>query len=164
MYRVGVDGSCLSNPGPAGWAAVGEDGEYSIGWKPLGTNNQGELNAIRAALLQWPDRDLVLEIDSAYAKNAVTVWAAGWRRRGWRKADGKVPENLTLIQQIVGLLETPGRTVEFVKVRGHNLANQFPLNTAADALAVTASQRARDTGQAGAETGTADLARFRPRR
>ena len=162
--RIGVDGSCLSNPGPTGWAAVAEDGSYRIGWVPVGTNNIGELNAIRAALLGWPNDPLTIEIDSEYAKNAVTVWAAGWRRRGWRKRDGRPPENLDLIQEIVGVLEERASPVEFVKVRGHELTNAFPLNTAADALAVTAARRAQLTGAPGEEQGRTDLSRFRPRR
>jgi ribonuclease HI len=164
MVRVGVDGSCLSNPGPAGWAAVAEDGAYRIGWQPVGTNNIGELNAIREALIGWETEPLAIEIDSSYAMNAVTVWAKGWRARGWRKRDGKAPENLALIQDVVERLEARRRPVQFVKVRGHNLANDFPLNTAADALAVRASQRARDTGAAGDEQGSTDLAQYRPRR
>ena len=37
-YQVATDGACKGNPGPTGWAWVGEDGEWAAGSLSQGTN------------------------------------------------------------------------------------------------------------------------------
>ncbi|MFK4790051.1 ribonuclease HI [Microbacterium sp. ZW T5_56] len=54
-YTVATDGACRRNPGPTGWAWVGEDGQWAAGSVLEGTNNVGELlvrQARRAADLE----------------------------------------------------------------------------------------------------------------
>lgn len=65
--------------------------------------------------------------DSQYVINSVTQWMPGWKRRGWRKADGKPVLNRDLLEQLDVALN--GRQVTFEWVKGHA---GHPLNEAAD--------------------------------
>jgi ribonuclease HI len=128
-----ADGSALGNPGPAGWAwYIDEETWHAGGW-PHGTNNQGELMAVldlfrsTAALGQEPLRILC---DSQYVINCVTKWMPGWKRRGWKKADGKPVLNVDLLTRIDA--ELVGRNYTFEWVKGHA---GHPLNEAADTKA-----------------------------
>lgn len=136
-----VDGSSLGNPGPAGWAwYISEDVWAAGGW-PQGTNNQGELMAIlqilrATAAAGKADEPLHLLADSQYAIKCVTEWTPGWKRRGWRKADGKPVLNRDIIEAIDKAMQ--GRVVTFEWVRGHA---GHPMNEAVD-------QRARAVSEA----------------
>lgn len=134
-----ADGSALGNPGPAGWAwYVDEDRWASGGW-PRGTNNMGELMAVLDLLRQTAhvDDDLLVYCDSTYVINVVTKWMAGWKRKGWRKGDGKPVMNVDIISAIdVALHAGKGRRVQFEWVKGHA---GHPLNEEADKRAVAAS-------------------------
>ncbi|MFC7406647.1 ribonuclease H family protein [Georgenia alba] len=138
---IATDGSALGNPGPTGWAWVDQEtGESGSGGLPHGTNNIGELIAVREALRHvGPDGDVLVRADSQYVINVVTKWAPGWRRRGWRKGDGKPPENLELVKDILDLVEARSGRTDFEWVRGH--AGDVH-NERADALAVAAAQAA----------------------
>ena len=85
-----ADGSALGNPGPAGWAWYVDDDRWAAGGWPSATNNQGELTAVLQLLRATKATGEPLHIlcDSQYAINACTTWLAGWKRKGWRKADG----------------------------------------------------------------------------
>lgn len=73
--------------------------------------------------------------DSQYVINSLTVWMPGWKRRGWKKADGKPVLNAELMRQLDA--ELRGREVSFEWVKGHA---GHPLNEAADSLARGAAQ------------------------
>jgi ribonuclease HI len=128
-----ADGSALGNPGPAGWAwYVDEDRWHAGGW-PHGTNNQGELMAVLdlfRSTAHVPDEPLHILCDSQYVINCVTKWLPNWKRRGWKKADGKPVLNADLLRQIDD--ELVGRTYTFEWVKGHA---GHSLNEAADARA-----------------------------
>lgn len=68
--------------------------------------------------------------DSQYVINSLTTWMPGWKRRGWRKGDGKPVLNVELMQQLDAALR--GRPVTFEWVKGHA---GHPMNEAADSLA-----------------------------
>jgi ribonuclease HI len=131
-----ADGSALGNPGPAGWAWYVDKGCWASGGWPRGTNNMGELMAVLDLLRQTAhvDDDLLVYCDSMYVINIVTQWMAGWKRKGWRKKDGKPVLNVDLVQAIDTAIK--GRRVEFEWVKGHA---GHPLNEAADQRAVAAS-------------------------
>ena len=131
-----ADGSALGNPGPAGWAWYVDDERWASGGWPRGTNNMGELMAVLDLLRQTAhvDDDLLVYCDSMYVINIVTQWMAGWKRKGWRKKDGKPVLNVDLVQAIDVAIK--GRRVEFEWVKGHA---GHPLNEAADQRAVAAS-------------------------
>lgn len=125
-----ADGSALGNPGPAGWAWVIDGHQWRAGGWPRATNNQGELMAVLDLLHATSTRasePLLILCDSQYVINSVTQWMPGWKKRGWRKADGKPVLNRELLEQIdVALV---GRTVKFQWVKGHA---GHPLNEEAD--------------------------------
>src|SRR5699024_3329468 len=91
MLTVGVDGSALGNPGPAGWAWYINDDNWAAGGWDEATNNRGELTAIIKILeaTRGTDHDLNILADSQYAINSITKWMPGRKKRGWKKADGK---------------------------------------------------------------------------
>jgi ribonuclease HI len=136
-----ADGSALGNPGPAGWAWYVDEGCWASGGWPRGTNNMGELMAVLDLLQQTAGvgDDLLVYCDSTYVINTVTQWMAGWKRRGWRKKDGKPVLNVELIRALDEAMS--GRQVRFEWVKGHA---GHPLNEAADKLAVAASTAFRD--------------------
>lgn len=139
-----ADGSALGNPGPAGWAWYVDDDCWAAGGWPHGTNNQGELMAVADLLEQTARAGLAREplkvlCDSQYVINTVTKWMPGWKRKGWRKADGSPVMNLELVKRLDELVA--GRDVVFEWVKGHA---GHEMNEAADArarAAATAYQR-----------------------
>lgn len=132
-----ADGSALGNPGPAGWAWYVNDDCWRAGGWPHGTNNQGELMAVLdlfRATAHLPDEDLRILCDSQYVINSVTKWMPGWKRKGWRKSDGKPVLNVELLKDIDR--EIAGRKYIFEWVKGHA---GHDLNEAADERARAAA-------------------------
>lgn len=131
-----ADGSALGNPGPAGWAWYVDDDHWAAGGWPRATNNQGELTAVLELLraTEGSDEPLHILCDSQYAIKACTEWLAGWKRKGWRKADGKPVLNVEIIQLLDEALT--GRRVTFEWVRGHV---GHEMNEAADVRARAAA-------------------------
>ncbi|WP_460002377.1 ribonuclease H family protein [Microbacterium xylanilyticum] len=140
-----ADGSALGNPGPCGWAWYIDDANWAAGGSPHGTNNQGELQAVLELLRATAavaGEKLVIECDSRYVIDSVTKWMPGWKRKGWRKADGGPVLNRELLEGIDA--ELRGRDVSFSWVKGHA---GHPLNEAADQranAAATAYQRKQE--------------------
>ncbi len=132
-----ADGSALGNPGPAGWAWYVNDDCWRAGGWPHGTNNQGELMAVLdlfRATAHLAGEDLHILCDSQYVINSVTKWMPGWKRKGWRKSDGKPVLNVELLKEIDQALL--GRKYTFEWVRGHA---GHDLNEAADERARAAA-------------------------
>ncbi|WP_018762138.1 ribonuclease HI family protein [Arthrobacter sp. 135MFCol5.1] len=132
-----ADGSALGNPGPAGWAWYVDDNCWRAGGWPHGTNNQGELMAVLdllRATAHLPGEDLRILCDSQYVINSITKWMPGWKRKGWRKADGKPVLNVELLKELDR--ELAGRTYTFEWVKGHA---GHSLNEAADERARAAA-------------------------
>ena len=142
MITAAADGSSLSNPGPAGWAWYIDDDNWEAGGWPHGTNNMGELQAVLSLLRATEpaaSQPLKVLCDSQYVINSVTQWMPGWKRRGWRKADGKPVLNRELLETLDQAMQ--GRQVQFEWIKGHA---GHPLNEAADdraRAAATAYQR-----------------------
>ncbi len=139
MIIAAADGSSLSNPGPAGWAWYVDDDRWAAGGWAHGTNNMGELMAVLDLLRQTRGEELKVLCDSQYAINCCTKWIPGWKRRGWRKADGQPVLNIDLLKELDR--ELAGRTVTFDWVKGHA---GDPLNEKADDLARAAATAYRD--------------------
>jgi ribonuclease HI len=135
-----TDGSCLGNPGPAGWAWVTSNGEWRSGGFTRATNNVAELTAIHELLLAVPaSAPLELRTDSTYCLDALTKWVNGWRRNGWKTKAGTPVANAEIIRAIDTLLRQRPTAVTFVKVKAHMVSGGDPLNERADALATRAS-------------------------
>ena len=132
-----TDGSASPNPGPGGFVVVQFDIEGNIlstysSRQDTTTNNEQETKAILYAACQGvlAKEDVLIYSDSAYAINTFSSWMYNWERNGWIKGDGKVPENLEIVQaffEVSKMIE-----ITFVKVKGHS-KNQF--NELADNLA-----------------------------
>ena len=77
-----------------------------------------ELSAAIAAL-RFPKSPakVALYTDSQYLKNGITKWMAGWKRRGWKKADGQPVLNQDLWQELDALYSRHDVTFHWVK--GH---------------------------------------------
>lgn len=132
-----ADGSALGNPGPNGWAWYIDEDTWAAGGSAHGTNNQGELQAVLELLRATAgiEDELVIECDSRYVIDSVTKWMPGWKRRGWRKADGGPVLNRDLLEGIDEAMR--GREVSFSWVKGHA---GHPRNEAADARANAAAK------------------------
>lgn len=127
-----ADGSALGNPGPAGWAWYIDDSRWRCGGWKRGTNNQGELAAVLDLLRQTAHTDEPLHVlcDSQYVINSITKWMAGWKRKGWKKSDGKPVLNVEVMKALDEAMQ--GRKVTFEWVKGHA---GHALNEKADVLA-----------------------------
>ena len=124
MKEVAIftDGACSGNPGPGGWGAVlrcdGREKELS-GGEAHTTNNRMELTGVIEALsaLKYPCK-VTLTTDSKYVVDGITKgWAQGWRKRGWKKSDGKPALNPDLWERLLELIAV--HDVEFCWIKGH---------------------------------------------
>jgi ribonuclease HI len=133
-----TDGSALNNPGSGGYGIVimkdGETIEISQGYRYT-TNNRMEMMAVITALEgleDATDRPVTIFSDSQYTINGVTKgWAKNWRKKGWKKSDGKPALNPDLWGRMLDVVEKfPNLSFEWV--RGHA---GDPMNELADELA-----------------------------
>ena len=141
MIIAAADGSALGNPGPAGWAWYVDDTCWASGGWPHGTNNMGELMAVLDLLQQTAhlDDELHVYCDSKYVIDSITKWMKGWKRKGWKKSDGKPVMNVELMKALDEAMQ--GRRVVFEWVKGHA---GHELNEAADQRANAAAVAFRD--------------------
>ena len=100
IVTIHTDGSCLSNPGPGGWAAIlrWRDNEREIiGHEKDTTNNRMELKAaimgLNAVTRNMP---IALHTDSRYVMNGVQNWMPRWKANGWKTANKKPVANQDL--------------------------------------------------------------------
>ena len=136
-----TDGACSGNPGPGGWAAIllyqGHEKTLS-GGEPETTNNRMELTAVIQGLAAL-NQPCVVELysDSKYVIDALEKgWAAGWRKRGWKKSDKKPALNPDLWEQLLDLAEYHTLRCHWVKGHAEN-----PYNNRCDQLAVAEWKR-----------------------
>lgn len=141
IVEIFTDGACSGNPGPGGWGTIlrfnGAEKALS-GGEPQTTNNRMELTAVIEGLkaLKRPCR-VIVTTDSKYVCDGITKgWAVSWRKKGWKKGDGKPALNPDLWGQLLDLLEK--HDVKMVWVKGHA---GHPENERCDALAVMQRDR-----------------------
>jgi ribonuclease HI len=133
--EIYTDGSCLSNPGPGGWAAIlvcrGKE-KVIIGSEPDTTNNRMELlGAISAFEALKRPCEVSFCSDSKYVTDGLSQgWAKEWRARGWRRADGKPALNTELWSRLLDAVEPHKITYNWIK--GHA---GHPYNERCDAYA-----------------------------
>ncbi|TLF52251.1 ribonuclease HI [Halomonas urmiana] len=127
--EIYCDGACEPNPGDAGSGmVVYREGVLAELWyglhNPQGTNNTAELNAFHQAL-RVAEQEIArgasvrIHCDSTYTINAITKWAGGWKKRGWKKADGQAIKNPEIIQPTHALYERLKAKVAIAHVKGH---------------------------------------------
>lgn len=138
---VFTDGACKGNPGPGGWAAIlryKEVAKEITGGEAETTNNRMEMTAMIMALEQLKEPcNVIATSDSRYLLDGLQKgWAAGWRRRGWKKSDGKPALNADLWERLLDL--TDQHKMEYHWIRGHA---GHPENERVDFLASTSAER-----------------------
>ena len=139
VWMLWADGACSGNPGPGGFGVVVEspdgDKELARGYRNT-TNNRMELRGAIEALEQVPaGARAVLHTDSRYVVDAIEKkWVDGWKKRGWRKADGGEVKNIDLWKLLQAAMS--GKAVRFQWVEGHS---GDPHNERCDRLAVAAA-------------------------
>jgi ribonuclease HI len=91
-----------------------------------------ELTAVISALeLLTEPCAVALYSDSKYVIDGISKgWAVSWRRKGWKKSDGKPALNPALWEKLLNLCDT--HKVTFNWVKGHN---DNPGNERCDELA-----------------------------
>ncbi|MEM7579116.1 MAG: ribonuclease HI [Cyanobacteria bacterium P01_A01_bin.80] len=131
IQSIYTDGACTGNPGPGGWGVVVYFDDGSV--HELGdaskktTNNRMEMQAAIAALefleSSGQNKPVTLYTDSEYLINCVTKWVKGWKRKGWKKSDGKPVLNQDLLQILDNL---NNQQIKWQHVRGHagNIGNE----------------------------------------
>jgi ribonuclease HI len=135
VVEIYTDGACSGNPGPGGWGAVlsygGHVSELYGGEATPTTNNRMELMAAIQALesLTRPSR-VRLHTDSAYLRNGIMTWLAGWKRNNWRTASKQPVKNEDLWRRLDAA--TARHEIQWLWVKGHA---GDPGNERADALA-----------------------------
>lgn len=149
VFALFSDGACRGNPGPGAWGAIGQSGSGEVLFESSGiecstTNNRMELEGAISSLsnilnyleemsLSATDPNVFIHLfsDSKYVIDGLDKWVHGWKLRGWKKADNKVPENIELwknLDQLVGKF----RNIRYHWVKGHN---GHPQNERCDQLA-----------------------------
>ncbi|HEV8394568.1 MAG TPA: RNase H family protein [Vicinamibacterales bacterium] len=121
-----TDGAAKGNPGPGGWGAIVVTPDGHIlelgGGSPHTTNNKMELGGAIAALRHVADRPepVVIYTDSTYLIQGITQWVWGWRKRGWRTAQGTDVLNRDLWEELSALTGArPRGSLDWRWVRGH---------------------------------------------
>ena len=125
IKSIYTDGACLRNPGPGGWGVVIYFNDGSIhemgDCSPETTNNRMEMQAAISALQflkTTEQRDsITLYTDSEYLINCVTKWVNSWKKKGWKKSDGKQVLNQDLLATL-DRLNT--KQIKWQHVRGHS--------------------------------------------
>lgn len=139
------DGACLGNPGPGGWAYLlryrtpegGLREREAWGSEAQTTNNRMELESVLQGLRALRRTcEVQIHCDSQYVIKGLQSWMADWKRRGWRRADGRPVLNEDLWKALDQQLARHRITAHWVK--GHA---GHPENERVDALAREAARQ-----------------------
>ena len=120
--EITVDGSCLGNPGPGGWACIlwyGESERVLQRGVPRATNNRMEMTAAIKGLraLRRPCQVRVLT-DSEYLLRGMTQFLERWQPNGWRSASGNGIANQDLWEELAELASYHRMT--WIHIGGHS--------------------------------------------
>lgn len=134
VIEIFTDGACQGNPGPGGWGALlryGDKVREIYGGVPHTTNNRMELiAAIEALAVLKRSCHVVVTTDSEYLRKGITVWLAGWKKRGWKNSAKKPVKNRDLWERLDK--EIVRHYITWHWVKGHS---GHPENERADELA-----------------------------
>ena len=153
-YALFSDGACRGNPGPGAWGAIGQDSKGNLLFEASGvefktTNNRMELEGAIQALVALQKEceenkesseevQAYLYSDSKYVVDGMNQWVVNWKKRGWKKADKKEPENVDRWKKL-DELASEFYKVHFRWVKGHD---GHPQNERCDELANVALDEA----------------------
>lgn len=103
MIKIYTDGGCKGNPGPGAWAFIitikNQKKIKKSGSESYTTNNKMELSAVINALKEVKKHEnlltdsIVLNTDSKYVKNGITIWIKNWIKNGWKTASKQAVKN-----------------------------------------------------------------------
>ena len=138
MIIIYTDGSCLTNPGSGGWAAIiNENNKKKIisGNEKNTTNDRMELlapiNALRG-IKSGPK--IKIYTDSQYVKNGITEWINKWLSNDWKTSKKEDVKNKDLWIELYNL--TKFLDIQWIWVKAHD---GNPLNEEVDLLAKKAA-------------------------
>jgi ribonuclease HI len=139
------DGACSGNPGPGGWGSVILTPENRVqelgGGDPSTTNNRMEMMAALEALkyVHAHPEPIHFYTDSTYLIRGITQWIWGWKKRGWKTAEGGDVSNRDLWQELADVVQKRGVNgkIEWKYSRGHV---GTPGNERCDRIAVAFSK------------------------
>ena len=128
MIKIYTDGSCLSNPGDGGWAAIiNIDGEIKkiSGNEKNTTNNRMELMAPINAL-KYTNSKNPIEIftDSKYVKNGITEWINTWVLNNWKTSNKEDVKNKDLWIELYKLNQSLNVKWNWVKAHAGDTLNE----------------------------------------
>ena len=138
MIEIYTDGSCLTNPGNGGWAAIiNKDGEITkiSGNEKNTTNNRMELIApINALKNMDADSQIKIYTDSQYVKLGITEWINKWVINNWQTSKKEDVKNKDLWIKLYDLNKSLSVEWHWVKAHAGN-----PMNEEVDLLAKKAA-------------------------
>ena len=128
MIKIYTDGSCLSNPGNGGWAAIininGEIKKISGNEKNT-TNNRMELMAPINALKNINSKDPIeIFTDSKYVKNGITEWINTWVLNNWKTSKKENVKNKDLWLELHKLNQSLNVKWNWVKAHAGDALNE----------------------------------------
>lgn len=143
--EIFVDGACLGNPGPGGFAAIiraGGKEKIITGRERQTTNNRMELRAAIEALsaLKRP-ATVKIVTDSRYLLDGTTKWLPRWEKNGFKTAAGKPVKNRDLWEKLASLVRKHRVRWEWVEGHAGHLENER-----CDQLAREEAKRAQKEG------------------
>jgi len=131
MIIIYTDGSCLSNPGPGGFAFLILKNNTIVDLvcgcvDSNTTNNRAELTAVIEAL-EWcstgeykDEKEIIINTDSQYVQKGMTIWIHNWKRKNWNKV-----KNPDLWQKLDLLSQNKTITWNWVKAHFNNKYNNI---------------------------------------
>tara|TARA_B100001250_G_C19561644_1_gene683572 strand:- start:104 stop:529 length:426 start_codon:yes stop_codon:yes gene_type:complete len=138
MIKIYTDGSCLTNPGNGGWAAIiNNNGEIKkiSGNQKNTTNNRMELIApINALKNMNPKHQIEIFTDSKYVKNGITEWINTWVSNNWKTSKKEDVKNKDLWIELYKLNQSLNVKWNWIRAHAGN-----PLNEEVDMLAKKAA-------------------------
>lgn len=138
MIKIYTDGSCLSNPGNGGWAAIiniNGDIKKISGNEKNTTNNRMELMAPINALKNINSKDPIeIFTDSKYVKNGITEWINTWVLNNWKTSKKENVKNKDLWLELHKLNQSLNIKWNWVKAHAGD-----PLNEEVDIMAKKAA-------------------------
>ena len=128
MIKIYTDGSCLSNPGNGGWAAIINDNNNVTkisGNEKNTTNNKMELMApIKALQKIKKNRNVEIYTDSKYVKLGITEWIHKWIKNNWQTSKKEPVKNKELWIQLHDLTNDLEINWIWVKAHAGNILNE----------------------------------------
>ncbi len=144
-----TDGACSGNPGRGGWGAIIVQPEGQVtelgGPADHTTNNRMEMAGTIQSLehLKNVPGLIHLHTDSVYVIRGITQWVFGWKKRGWKTAEGGEVANKDLwevLLDVVSSRKRGGHEIDWHFIKGHA---GYPGNERVDEIAVAYSKGQR---------------------